>query len=85
MTRSVHTETDDLITRNNKFKMSPTPWKVNQDASGDIFISAADNSYVCEIGCPLDDECALSDARFLVAAVNAAAGTSIEQLEDPDG
>jgi hypothetical protein len=52
MTRSVHTETDDLITRNNKFKMSPTPWKVNQDASGDIFISAADNSYVCEIGCP---------------------------------
>ncbi len=54
-----------------------------QDASGDIFISAADGSYVAEIGCP-DDECAEADARYLVAAVNAAAGTPVEVLEDPD-
>lgn len=64
-------------------KISPTPWKVSQDASGDIFISAADGSYVAEMGCP-DGELTEADARYLVAAVNAAAGTPVEQLEDPD-
>lgn len=64
-------------------KISPTPWKVLKDANGDIFISAADGSYVAEIGCP-DDERAEADARYLVAAVNAADGTPVEQLEDPD-
>ena len=61
--------------------ISPTPWKVCHDANGDIFIAAADDTHVAEIGCP--DDGAAEDARYLVAAVNAAAGTPVEVLEDP--
>lgn len=55
------------------------PWCVNESASGDIFISGADQSYVAEMGCP-DDEATLIDARRIVACVNACAGICTELL-----
>jgi len=62
-------------------KISPTPWKVSIDVSGEIYISAADGGYVAGID---SDEQSEADARFLVAAVNACAGYDVESLEDPD-
>ena len=51
----------------NETKWTPGPWSINEDASGDIFISSADGHYVAEIGAPEDDS-ALPDANLIAAA-----------------
>ena len=48
-------------------KWTEGPWSLNEDASGDIFISSADGHYVAEIGAPEDDS-ALSDAHLIKTA-----------------
>lgn len=64
-------------------QISPTPWRVSESQKGYVYISAADGFVIAEIGFP-DSEFGRANARYLVAAVNAAAGIAIEQLEDPD-
>lgn len=62
--------------------ISLTPWSIKEDGDN-IFIVASNNRRVAEIGCQIG-EMQLCDAKYIVAAVNAVAGTPIEQLEDPD-
>lgn len=48
-------------------KHTPGPWMLNEGATGDLFISGADNTYVCEIGAPEEDS-VLPDAHLIAAA-----------------
>lgn len=54
-------------------KHTPEPWAIHEDASGDIFISGSDHTYIAEIGNP-DEDGSAADARRIVACVNAMAG-----------
>lgn len=46
---------------------SPGPWTVCTDGTGDVFISAADGSYVAEIGCP-EDACGKADSQLIASS-----------------
>ena len=62
-------------------KHTPEPWRVHQDASGDVFISSAETSFhIAEIGSE-DDEAVIPDARRIVACVNACRGLPTDELE----
>ena len=61
---------------------TPTPWQVNEDATGDIFISGADSKHVIDIGCDFDDDDnVMLDAQHIVACVNACGDLSPNQLQ----
>ena len=58
------------------------PWRVHQDASGDVFVSSELTSFhIAEIGSE-DDETVIPDARRIVACVNACEGIPTDDLED---
>lgn len=59
---------------------TPEPWAIHEDASGDIFISGSDHTYITEIGNP-DEDGAAADARRIVACVNACRGLPTDELE----
>ena len=55
-------------------------WKVNEDASGDVFISGPNGEYIAEIGNP--DEGADFDAKRIVDCVNACDGMDMDSPAD---
>ncbi|MDF8330544.1 hypothetical protein P5G63_19470 [Aeromonas salmonicida] len=59
---------------------TPEPWAIHEDASGDIFISGSDHTYITEIGNP-DEDGAAADARRIVACVNACEGMTTDELD----
>jgi hypothetical protein len=69
-----------LQRRNDMSEYTREPWIVNEDAVGDVFISGADDKWICEIGNP-DCDGGMEDARRIVACVNACAGIDTETLE----
>ena len=50
----------------------PTPWIVCVDGTGDTFLSAANNDWICDVGAMEDDGTNASQevAKFIAQAVN---------------